>query len=143
VLILPILGADEVVGAFDATISYDLSLFLDDVQFSPLLGDEFALEAVPFFIDFFGSVDVVNVSLLSTAELAALQPAGGFTLATLLFSSIDPNPITASFGIDRSLVAIEVVPVPGALWLFVTALVGLVGFGKRRNDLSAANQPFS
>ena len=42
------------------------------------------------------------------------------------------NEINGVLGLDANFTPIGAVPVPAAVWLFGTALIGLVGFGKRR-----------
>ena len=98
-----------------------------------------------------GQVNAVNTSLLGIfdpAELANLQTSPSFTLATLSFqalniigtTSLDFDPLFTlisddfGFAIDATLISgdVSVVPIPGALWLFGTALIGLIGFSKRR-----------
>lgn len=50
-----------------------------------------------------------------------------------VYSSTWPNPtVTAELWVDNF--GISPVPVPAAVWLFGTALIGLVGFSKRRKS---------
>jgi len=46
-------------------------------------------------------------------------------------SALDPT-WTAEVDFDDVRLSVSAVPVPAAIWLFGTALIGLVGFGKRR-----------
>jgi len=51
----------------------------------------------------------------------------------------DPLPvITWAIGFDDVQLTVSAVPVPAAVWLFGTALVGLFGFGKRRKTAQPA-----
>jgi hypothetical protein len=50
---------------------------------------------------------------------------------------IDPNGVPTGFLLGSTNLSVSfdgaaVIPVPAAVWLFGTALIGLVGFGKRK-----------
>ena len=77
--------------------------------------------------------------------------APAFILASVVFDvnqttgvgvfSLLVNDLSDSFGgpLDSTTIAatVQVVPVPAAIWLFGTGLIGLIGFGKRRAGVSA------
>ena len=70
----------------------------------------------------------VNESLNTSGELLLsgdLQWAGGFGYALVL--GADTSTVIGSFNLAPS-----AVPVPAAVWLFGTGLVGLIGAGKRK-----------
>jgi hypothetical protein len=128
--------------AFDLDVNYDEALLtFDSYTLTEELGS-FALdEAEDWSLgDFEGSV---NLSVVSYLDDFSAQP-DAFTLATLSFSGDeaglsginlseiilsddfgDPIPYTVAG------THIEVVPIPGALWLLGSALAGLVGIRKR------------
>lgn len=55
----------------------------------------------------------------------------GVSITSVTAATINQSPCTDNFGIFCILSA---VPVPASIWLFVTALIGLVVFGKRRKS---------
>ena len=78
-----------------------------------------------------------------TAFTAGTIVSGSLTLTGLgIFDPTDEATLELVSGFDNNAVdwarseagtmAVSPVPVPAALWLFGTALIGLVGFGKRR-----------
>jgi hypothetical protein len=79
----------EIVSAYDLDVTYDASvLSATGVTFGLLLGDELLFEVLNASdVSVPGLVDFAQVSLLSDAELAALQ-SDPFTLATLEFDAI-------------------------------------------------------
>ncbi|MDH3387883.1 MAG: hypothetical protein OEN02_08240 [Gammaproteobacteria bacterium] len=97
-----------VVNVFELSLDFDLDLML----FQP---DDFVL----------GTFDFSTLSLgtsaldISFALLSGEYDAFGF--ATELHADLRAGSVTVS-----------VIPVPAAVWLFGTGLVGLIGFGKRR-----------
>jgi hypothetical protein len=104
----------------------------------------------------FGNLRIQGGGLVATNDVAASAPVGGwqnystaFDAASWGVSSADWLTILSNvtlfgiptdafdgadtIGIDNvTLSAINPVPVPAAAWLFGTALIGLVGFSKRR-----------
>ncbi len=91
----------EIVSAYDLDVTYDASILsVTDVTFGLSLGDEAWWEvfndsntSVPGLIDF------AQLSLLSDADLAALQPAS-FTLATLEFQAVAAGTSSLDFTFD-------------------------------------------
>ncbi len=79
----------EIVSAYDLDITYDASILTaTDVTFGSFLGDEFFFEVFnDFDLSGSGVVDMAQLSLLSDADLAAMQPAS-FVLATIEFQAI-------------------------------------------------------
>jgi hypothetical protein len=142
------LGSD-LVGGFDISIDYDPAvLSATGVQFSDSLGDPDPLffETITFSDTLIaGTVNAFNSSLLSTSELAALQPSGGFTILTLSFlaDAIGTSALEFGFSLisDDGGIAIStsnqtgqvnVVPLPGAVWLMITALMGIGAMARKR-----------
>jgi hypothetical protein len=135
----------EIVSAYDLDITYDASVIAaTSVAFGPLLGDEALFEVFnDYDLSVPGLVDLAQLSLLSDAELLALQGGDSFALATLGFdavglgtSSLDyvfdafndikglnaqPLEVVAQSG------AVSVIPEPGAALLFV---VGVIAVGR-------------
>ena len=140
------LGAQALVGAFDFTVGYDPTIISNTgVSFSGALGDPdpFAFETITGFDNSVaGQVNAFNVSLLF--DLAPLQPDPSFTLATLSFQGLDIGVSSLDFlsiiisddlglpidaqGISGS---VSVVPLPGAVWLMITGLLGIGALARK------------
>jgi hypothetical protein len=145
------LGTD-LVGAFDFTVGFDPSIISStDVQFGSSLGDPdpFAFETITGFSsdNVGGTVDAFNISLLLDFELTPLQ-APSFTLATLSFQALSIGSTSLDFlfalvsddlgleiGSQGVSGEVSVVPIPAALWLFGTGLIGLIGLSRRKKLL--------
>ena len=152
-------GAAPSLGAYDFDLTFNSSLFsFNSITFGdPVLGNQLDLD--PLGIGFgsltgdslFGNVlNLFEISFDSTTELDTLQ-APEFILASVVFDvnqmtgvgvfSLLVNDLSDSFGglLDSTTIAatVQVVPVPAAVWLFGTGLIGLIGFGKRRVGVSA------
>ena len=67
----------------------------------------------------------------SNTDLPTSLILSDFNLATLFFYSRTPDFERRNFNVVS--LTPSVVPIPAAVWLFGTALIGLVGFSKRRN----------
>lgn len=89
------------------------------------------------------SISVFADGLATPVVADFLYPARGFSghggldflalISDTPFSSLTFTLATGEWiGIDRLQYGINPVPVPAALWLFGTALIGLVGFGRRK-----------
>ncbi len=120
-------GVPPSVGAFDLDVAFDSLLFAPTgVDFGPFLGDPLteALTDFSFAVD--GIVDFAEVSLLSPAELDALQPAE-FLLATLHFTALADG--SGSFGfagerrVDDAFGAKLPIPAPGVALLLASGLL--------------------
>ena len=84
---------------------------------------------------------ILDVDLFSTFYNTAslvLEPTINYIIGDWSIASFNVPLITNSFALDfntlerRNLFSILVTPVPAAIWLFGTALIGLVGFARRR-----------
>lgn len=140
------LGAQNLVGGFDFTVGYDASIIANTgVTFSDALGIA-GIETIAISDNLFpGQVSAFNVSFLFDFELAAIQTTPSFTLATLSFQGlqIGTSPLDflftlvsddlgdeiASMGISGE---VTVVPLPGAVWLMITGLLGIGAMARRR-----------
>ncbi len=145
-------SAPPSLGRFDIDLNYDASIFsvaaVNPVSFGDQLdfgfngvGDSVQTEntAIP------GVVNLFELSFEIPFELDLFQP-GEFTLASVSFVadsfgsgtfSLAPSLLTDSLGNplfaqQLNPATVEVIPVPAAVWLFATGVLGLVGLGKRR-----------
>ncbi len=88
-------------GAFDLNFAFNTSMVsFVGVTFGTLLGDPLAAEAITGFIPTAGNLNAFNVSLLTQAQLDALQPAS-FTLFTVTLQVV-----------GAGVSSLEVVPTP-------------------------------
>ena len=135
------------VGAFDISVDYDPAvLSATGVQFSGSLGDASFFETVSGSdISIAGTVSAFNISLLLDFELAALQPSGGFTILTLSFlaDAIGTSALEFGFSVisddlgnvistSNQTGQVNVVPLPGAVWLMITGLMGIGAMARKR-----------
>lgn len=143
------LGSGTALGAYDVSIGFDPNL-LSYVQTNfgdPVLGDQLDPTSMgmtsPLTTTSTGSVDLIEFSFVDTNTLNSLQ-ASSFTLATLSFDTLaagtsaltlsvnslsdaSGNNISA-FSTQNASVTISAsaVPLPGALWLFMSGFSALV-----------------
>lgn len=166
-------GVDNLLGAWSLDLHYDSNLFVPllvaPAGFGSQLGDTFALEALGTIdISTPGTIGLSLVSLLSNAELDALQRGGGnlldgFRLATVgLFAPLDlgysggstalftsnivlsdalGNPLADANGVPLPVQHLPVgilVPEPATLALVMLGLVGALAPKSRRRSAVAA-----
>jgi hypothetical protein len=145
---------NDILSGFDLEISFDdsiLSFQSFTVGPGPTGLDPFGLDfgALSYGFDLgFGTAAVGDLSLETDATLQFFQP-DSFVLGTLNFNALSWG--TSALDISSFLLAgelalpldadvqsgsVSVVPVPAAIWLFGTGLIGLVGFSKRRKAVS-------
>lgn len=152
--------APDSLAAFDIDIAYDTSvLTFVDYTLGPGLG-ALPTEAVDFSLgDSGGTVNIAELSLLENDDVSCffclppyldgIQP-GSFTLASLDFTVdvLDPgastivaintvNALGDGFGAALTVesttdAVINAVPVPAAVWLFGSGLIGLIGITRRK-----------
>jgi hypothetical protein len=141
--------APESLGAFELDVNYDPTrLSFLSYSLGTLLGDTDLDEAIDGSVgdpEAVGAVNLVEISLLDTADLIDLQPSS-FLLATLDFfvdylpagasttlapdnvtilnAQADPSPIDLTGTID-AVVAGSQVPAPGVLSLMALGLAGI------------------
>lgn len=129
------LGGNQL-GGFDIDVAYNPALLTPtNVTFGPFLGDPALFEA---FTDFSfatpGVVDFSELSLLSAAELSALQ-TGSFSIATLSFDAIGSG--AASFSVLATSTLVDAsgnplaIPEPGSMLLLGLGFAGLLTVRKR------------
>jgi len=146
---------DEILSTFDLDISFDDSILgFQSFTFGTGL-DTFGFGTLNGATDFGGGlVNVFELSFDFDQDLIDFQPndfvLGTFTFDTLSYGTsaldievlalggefiFDPGLgyfVAKSLDADLQSGSISVVPVPAAIWLFGTGLIGLIGFGKRR-----------
>lgn len=138
-------------GTYDLDLSYDSTRFaFNSATFGdPLLGNQldlFGFGSINGAFDLFTAVNLFEVSLDLPIDLDTFQ-ADAFTLVTVSFDvlfeagvgafDLSVNALGDSLGgsiDDPTLIGAEVsvIPVPAAVWLFGSALLGLIGFGRRK-----------
>jgi hypothetical protein len=146
------IGAAPSLSTYDLNVAYDPSIItLTGVTFGdPVLGDQldlFSLGSLTSSSDSpLGTINVFELSFDNPSDIDALQ-ANAFTLATLSFNTLasgtsslaltinvlgDANgdPLTAST--ISSSITVSAVPVPAAVWLFGSGLLGLIGVARRK-----------
>ena len=134
--------ASPSLGAFDVDVTFDDSILsFNSETFGTLLGS--SIQGVDTSTS--GVVRLGEVSLESVPALDLLQP-DSFLLATLMFDGIALGTSQLGFGTvvlsdafggsipNPTLVPanLTVVPVPAAVWLFGSGLLGLVGIARRK-----------
>jgi hypothetical protein len=143
-------------GTYDIDLIFDSNLFTpNSVTFGdPVLGhqlDLFGFMSNPSGASLAGpnTLNLFEVSLDFPFDLDDLQ-APAFILASVVFDvnqktgtglfdlSINALGDSFAFPLDAQTIAaeVQVVPVPAAIWLFGTGLIGLIGFAKRRAGIS-------
>ena len=100
-LVISDLGG-EIVSAYDLDVVYDASILSAvSVSFGPLLGDELLFEVFnDYDLSVPGLVDLAQLSLLSDAQLLALQGGDSFVLATLGFDAVGLGTSSLDFVFD-------------------------------------------
>lgn len=95
------LGA-EIVSAYDLDILYDSSIVTaTDVVFTTLLGDELFFEVLnDLDASAPGVVDLAQLSLLSDADLFALQGGDSVVLASIMFEAVGVGSSALDFVLD-------------------------------------------
>ena len=133
--LIPIFDSLDTVGD-QAAINFQLGVVVDSETATVQNSFTQSLNDIGFFLNIGGAG---GTNLFSDASLnpggADVFLAQQDTINPLSWLMIFNAPINgvvgpASFNLITPLVS--AVPVPAALWLFGTALIGLVGFGKRR-----------
>jgi hypothetical protein len=124
-------GSAEV-GSFDSFIGFQPGLLSPTgVTFTPLLGDPSLFLAITDAETGVGSVEATDVSLLSTADLDAMQ-SSSFTLATYSFTALKAGTVSFDYlggPVDNGngvLIAgtKTIVPEPSSLLLILSGLAG-------------------
>ena len=145
-------GAAPSLGTFDLNIGYNPSLlsFTSVIFGDPVLGDQLDLFSLGSLTSSDnttpGTVNVFELSFDSVADLNTLQ-AANFTLATFTFSALSGGTSPLSISINAlgdangdplaatmasGNVTVTAVPLPGAVWLFGSGLLGLIGVARRQ-----------
>ena len=161
-LTLDVLLTDAIPGdvsAFDLDILYDMTLFAaPDVTYGTSLGGP--LDSFPTETPFTGGVNIFEFSFIfDPFDLLILQdpsihptdgplPPGTIFLASLSFLAmaegvgsfdVDILEITGFFGSPTpadpgppAMVGVSPIPLPGALWLMITGLMGIGAMARKR-----------
>jgi hypothetical protein len=135
-------------GSFDIDITYDTSILeFSSYELGDQLGDLDLFEADDWSNGEYskGIINVAELSYLTATELEG--QLSSFTLATLGFYGVgegvselavgymdlgDANSIELdTVGTASGYVVVNPVPVPGAIWLLGSVLIGIVGLRKR------------
>lgn len=134
-------------GTFDLIIRFDENIVsFSDAAFGNQL-DIRGLGSLTEVTTATGAVEIFQLSYDSAEDLDTYQ-AGSFSLATLIFDtlSVGVSPLSIevislgdaygdSLAADLGSGCVSVVPVPGAVWLLGSGLLGLMGV-RRRKGLS-------
>ena len=140
--------ASEGVGGFWVDVTYDssiLSITDSDVTFGTSLGTGPDVDTFVDTTSISGLASVSEISFLDTDTLLSLQSAS-FTLAALTFTADGPGTSNLGYdyvdvsdafgytvyGVETADGKVTATPIPGAIYLFGTGLIGLVGFGRKR-----------
>ncbi len=146
------LGAQTLVGAFDITVGFDSSIIASTgVSFSDALGDD-PLDVVNGSAgdNVAGTVDAFSISLLF--DLSPFQTTPSFSLATLSFQALSIGTTPLDFlniiisddlggpiGAQGVSGDVSVVPLPGAVWLMLTGLLGIGAMARKNRDAVKAS----
>jgi hypothetical protein len=132
---------DAGIGTSGQVLAFDASDNLTLVQDKSIYTINQATGAAVFDSDFILDPGHGGAAFdFSTGLLWAAGTSGRSQDSTILVSSLVLNTFTELDTDIEYLHAITIgsigaVPVPAAIWLFGTALIGLVGFGRRRNTV--------
>lgn len=139
------------VGSFGFGMFFPDFLAFDAISFSPYLGDEAMGEVINYSAALPQQLVIGGAfSLLTDMELELLQPNMPFTLASLTFTGIGEGfgevnlfnvSLNDAYGMSLdpeifgdSFVAVDAVPLPGAVWLLGSGLFGLLGSQVRKRQ---------
>ena len=107
----------------------------DIIALASASGDLASAEATVDFLDDLGAVDILAIASASVGIVPAADATGdasqsGFIEFTLGAGGV--NAMSISGFVDSNGTAESVVPVPAAVWLFGSGLLGLVGVARRK-----------
>ena len=121
-----VIGADPSLYAVDYTYAYLPSA--DDLPLGDLVNDGFTVwQSAPSVISFTGNLDEFNGT--GTLSFFDLDPVEGYMTAVLSASGF--STLFGFFEADATLYKQAATPIPGAIWLLGTGIVGLVGVRKK------------
>ena len=122
-----------------ATIPNTLELSDASITFSTVSSTNFDIGALGIFIRESGTVsplwreDVVNpLNFVNNLPFAVGEIEVGLATGMSPFDRNELASFTGDWTLNLTPTEVSPIPIPGAVWLFGTALIGLVGFSKRR-----------
>jgi hypothetical protein len=121
-----VIGADPSQYAVDYTNAYLPSA--DDLPLGDLANDGFTVwQSAPSVISFSGTLAEFNGT--GTLSFFDLDPIMGYMTAVLSASGI--SSLFGTFTADATLYKQAATPIPGAIWLLGSGVIGLVGLRRR------------
>ena len=124
---------EQVVTYNDEPVNPTMYLFLKVPTITVQAGTFSDVLAWVFLDGAFGANSVNTILGLDPLITAAVTDVNYFALGIGEVAYLGIDAATGnSDGLGHELVSTSVVPIPAVVWLFGTALIGLVGFGKRR-----------
>jgi hypothetical protein len=133
---------DPIIGLTTGDFVGQTTMTVNDLDYSPFAPgtwwttDDFSFAITTLTLVFENPANlIISGTGTLSASLAGLDP----TFGRWSYSSGDLNwsAITSGELVGDPVVPPSAVPVPAAVWLFGTALIGLVGFGKRKSRIAA------
>jgi hypothetical protein len=109
-----------------------IPLFFDDITFLPTSLGTITVRVFDSTNTFLGATDVLNVDYVKEIGYLGIVATGGMDIGRI--NLWDGNDQNHTQGVDDIEVFVNstVVPIPAALWLFGSGLLGLIGVAKKK-----------